>query len=338
MAQPARVAIVRATHLGDLLCAIPMLRSLRRLWPAARVTLVGLPWARILPDRFSAYLDDFLEFPGWPGIPERDVDADRLADFLRQARAMHFDLAIQAHGDGTKMNRFLNLLQARETVGFHPPGEPSPGPGFIAYPTDRHEALRLLALAARLGARDLDPALEFPVAAADRAAAAELRAELKVDGRAYACLHPGGSTAARRWDARGFAGVADELTATGLEVVLTGVSGEAAIAADVARRARHPLRSAVGRTSLGSLAALIADSRLVVSNDTGVSHLAAALRVPSVVVFTGSDPARWAPLASRLHRVVDPARSGGHGSGRRRAVEVILAVRQQLRASAGASA
>jgi ADP-heptose:LPS heptosyltransferase len=67
---------------------------------------------------------------------------------------------------------------------------------------------------------------------------------------------------------------------------------------------RAPCRNLALPISIGAMAALIAGARLVVTNDTGVSHIAAGLRVPSVVIFFATDPAQWAPLDSRLHRTV----------------------------------
>ena len=87
-------------------------------------------------------------------------------------------------------------------------------------------------------------------------------------------------------------------------IVLTGTGGEAPLVAEVAGAMRAPSLDLAGKTTLGGLAALVARARLVVCNDTGLSHLAAALHTPSVVVACGSDTRRWAPENRTLHSVL----------------------------------
>ena len=278
--------------LGDLLCAIPALRALRAGFGEAQITLVGLPWAAELARRFDHLVDDFLALPGFPGLPETEPRVRELPGFLAAAHGRDFDLAIQLHGSGAVTNTIVALLGAARTEGF----------GLtIPYPEQGHEIHRLLALVEALGVPPQGDELEFPLRPRDLAELRALGPELEPGS--YAVLHPGARSAAR-WPEERFAAVADALAAEGLAVVLTGTAGEAAVTERVARIARAGALDLSGRTSLGALAALVAGARVLVSNDTGVAHLAAALRVPSVVVVTTSDPDRWAPLDRERHRVV----------------------------------
>ena len=297
-----RVVVLRALPgLGDLLCVIPALRTLRAALPAARITVIGVREARLLLERFGELVDEVLPFPGWPGIPEAPLDPPRAAAFLAQAQRRRFDLALQLQGSGVLTNGFVALLGARLTAGHHPAGQWSPDPErFLPWPERAHEVRRPLALLEHLGLPGAGEELEFPVSDDDAAEVAALLGERAGDG--YAVIHPGASVRARRWPPARFAAVADALAERGLVPVLTGARAERDVVAAVADTMRAPHLALAGRTSLGGLAALVRDARLVVTNDTGVSHLAAALRAPSVVVFRASDPARWAPLDRTRHR------------------------------------
>lgn len=299
------MAVFRALQLGDMLCAVPALRALRRALPEARLTLIGLPWARDLAGRCPSLVDDFLVYPGDPALPEQPVNEAAWPAFEQAVHERDFDLAIQLHGDGSRSNALVQRLGARVQAGF------SPGPGeglFLPYPREGAEVRRLLALAAFLGADTSDERLEFPLTSADDAHwQAYPAVSALVPGR-YLCLHPGARAADRRWPPEHFAAVGDALAqATGLAVVLTGSGEETALTRTVAAAMRTPAIDAAAPVPVGALAALIARSRLLLSNDTGSSHLAAALGVPSVVVFRASDLERWAPLDTRRHRPVwDP--------------------------------
>jgi ADP-heptose:LPS heptosyltransferase len=290
-----------------MLCAVPALRSLRAGLPETHVALVGLPWAREMVDRFPRYLDELVPFPGFPGIPEVPPAVEALAPFLAEVQARHFDLALQMHGNGSVTNPFTVLLGASENAGSYLPGAYRPSRAFIPYPDGLHELRRLTSLTRFLGMPDTGEDLEWPVTAEDRAALALSTGD--VLGGAYAIVHAGASHGSRRWPAERFARAADRLAAEGLQVVLTGVRGDEPVVSAVASAMRARPLDLVGRTTLGALGALMDAARLVLCNDTGVSHIAAALRVPSVVVFSGSDPARWAPLDRELHLAVQGSTS-----------------------------
>lgn len=300
---PRRVAVFRALMLGDLLCATPALRAMRAGWPDARITLVGLPWAGTLARRLGA-VDDFEPFPGWPGLGETPAPAPEVAcAFVRRMQAREFDLAIQLHGSGELTNALVASFGARHHAGLR--GEAAWFPvederRFVDWPQAGHEILRLLALTDHLGLPRQGLRLDLPLHPGDHQ-----RAHALVPGeRPYAVVHPGAQLPSRRWPVQRFAEVADRLAAQGLRIVLTGARAEHGLVQAVASVMQHEALDLCGRTDLWTLGALVASAAVLVCNDTGLSHVAAARGTPSVVVACGSDVERWAPLDHQAHHVV----------------------------------
>jgi ADP-heptose:LPS heptosyltransferase len=307
--QPVRkVVLVRASRIGDFLCAVPALRALRAALPAAEVTLIGLPFVQPLAER-SPYLDRFVPFPGFPGMADQFFDARQALAFCAAMQAEDFDLAVQMHGSGVYSNVFTLMLGARVAAGFVRPGDP---PGRLAaalpFPAAGYESERLLALATFLGAPDRGLAGEFPLWDKDRTAA---RALLAGAVPPLIGLHPTARDATKRWPLENFAAAgAALLRDTGGTVLLLGGPDELPQAEAVRRlmtaagAALDRVVNLAGRTSLGALGAVIEQAAVLITNDSGPAHIAYALNTPTATIFGGTNPARWGPPASPLFRVI----------------------------------
>ncbi len=305
---PQRVKVFRALQLGDMLCAIPALRALRAALRDAEIELIGLPWAKCLVERFPAYLDRFREFPGYPGLPEREPDVLAIPYFLGRLQSERYDLTLQLHGAGVVTNPLVTLFGSRHIAGFFKPGHFVPDPErYLPYPDRGLEIHRLLALVKFLGAPDCGDHLEFPVHETDRQEARNLVEQRDSRPGRYVCMHVGASVAQRRWSLERFGAVARGLTRAGYPILLTGSLNERELTGPLAVDPHLHAVDLAGKTSLGALAALLESACLLISNDTGVSHLAAALGTPSVILSTDDNPARWAPGDTERHRVLCPA-------------------------------
>jgi ADP-heptose:LPS heptosyltransferase len=302
-----RIIIVRALHLGDLLCAVPAFRALRHFYPRAEIALVGLDWAQGFVGRYSHYLDRFWRFPGYPGMLEKEVDPKKTLDFLKAVQRENYDLAIQMHGDGLASSPFTLLLGAKVTLGYYRQGFANPGLDF-ALPSSQEdsEILRNLKLLRRIGIESCETSVDFPLTKEDEKELLALEKEFKFpSGKALVGIHPGARAASRRWSPANFAQLADQLAERyDAQLIITGSKEEAAMVNQVSSYMKKSAINLAGRTSLGALAALIAKLSLFVGNDTGPAHLAYALGTKSVTIFGDSDPRRWASLNRADHKII----------------------------------
>ncbi len=287
------VLAVRLDALGDVLMTTPALRAIRQSLPGATLTLLtsraGAAVAPYVPE-----IDRTLvRAAPWMKAATTSTPADELA-WIDQLAAERFDAAVvfTVHSQSPLPAALelwlagvpLRLAHCRENpYGLLSDWLPDPE-------TDRpirHEVRRQLDLVAAVGLTTEDEGLSFRVPPDDvrRVRGLLAQAGLLPGGR-WAVLHPGASAPARRYPPEAYVAAARRLAdEDGFRFVLTGAPDEAELVASIA----EPLGDAAvrldGQLSLGELAALLTVAPLLVSNNTGPVHLAAAIGTPVVVLY-----------------------------------------------------
>jgi ADP-heptose:LPS heptosyltransferase len=283
--------VLRALGLGDFLTAVPALRALADVFPRHRLVL-AMPDALAPLARLS-------------GLVHEVIDAAPLAPLPRGARGA--DIAVNLHGRGPESHRVLLQTRPARLIAFHHPAiaETAHAPRWRADEHEVHRWCRLLAehgIAADPDRLDLvapgSPSLAAPSAACGTT-----------------LLHPGAASVARRWPAERWAAVARAEAAAGRRVIITAGAAEGALAYSIARAATLDGDAVHAGTDIVRLAALVHAAARIVCGDTGVAHLATALRTPSIVLFGPSSPAHWGPPPDRpWHRALWKGRLGDpHG-------------------------
>lgn len=295
-----RIVVFRALKLGDMLCALPSLETLRNAFPKSFISLICHPSMTSLFERFPHLIDDLIPFPGFPGMPEKEFEPSEVISFLASIQSCKFDMAIQLHGSGQISNILLSLIGAEVNYGFHSEDSFKVEDTFIPYPHYLHESLRCQQLIDFITGKPNElPSIDFPILEDD---IEELNGFGLEPDEPFFCLHPGASTFTKRWPAENFSLIADHICAQGFRVVFTGSKAESDLVSTIRSMMKYEsIDAASAYLSIGALAQLINLSSGLICNDTGVSHLSALLKKRSLVLFSETDPSRWAPLNSELH-------------------------------------
>jgi len=291
MTEPVRrILFIKPSSLGDIVHAIPTLAALRERFPQAKVTwLVKRQWASLVEviegvDQVCAVEQGLM---GWLGqVPD-----------LRAAR---FDLVVDLQGL-FRSGAMAWLTGSGRRVGFANAREGSPYcyTQRVAVPTgSMHAVDRYLLVAEALGAaRPTQPRFDFIDRAEDRPAVDAL---LAAAGLATASPWIGMNVSARwetkRWPPQHFAEAADRLAdAQGLPIVFMGGPAERPETRAVMARMRTKAVDLTGQTPVGLLPSLLRRAAVLVTNDSGPMHIAAAVGTPVVALFGPTDPVKTGP-------------------------------------------
>lgn len=276
MTHPDTVVVLRALGLGDVLTAVPALRLLRSALPEMRICLLAPAEAGELALRSGA-VDEVIS-----ADLKHVVDADRVAGLAPSRPAV----AVNMHGRGPQSHLALAALEPARLIGYD--FERWQGP---FWRSDEHEVLRWCRLVR----------WSFPDVSLDPIPTPRIPGT-PIGRPGLTVVHPGAASGARRWPLDRFIAVSEALAAQGHIVVISHGPGERELATTLARASNAEVLPAMSATELHGV---LLHARMLVSNDTGVAHLAYAAGTPSVVLFGPVSPRIWGPFRdSARHRVL----------------------------------
>jgi len=276
------ILCVRFGSLAGVLMCTPAMRALRESLPGSRLTLLGsASGAAAAP--FIPELEDVIV---------HEALVDRLAARRFDAAVIFTSYTQSALPAALLCRRAgipLRLAHCRDDPGaLLSDRVDDPEPGLMV----RHEVQRQLELVKRVGCRTRTLGLSFAVRSADLTAARALLLRAGIaPGQRWLLFHPGAGAAARRYPAARWAQAIRELAVSpGLPMVLTGADAEAGLVDEIRASCGVPVHAFAGRLELGQLGALIRLATVVVANNSGPAHIAAAVGTPVVDLYALTHP------------------------------------------------
>ncbi len=304
---PRHLLVVRTDHLGDMLLTLPVVRAVKMVYPACRIS--------VLASAMNAAAAQHHPDVGHVEVDPREAKHSGLrgiGGLARQIRRLGCDVAVVAHPT-PRLAAALWLARVPIRIGS----------GYRAYsilfnrrvyehrsrPPLRHEAVYNLHLLRPLGIANDEPApVPWRVDAPETAAVERLLDNCGVSNAALFAIHPGNAGSALNWAPDTYAALGKRLLAPSARIVVTGGEGERRLTAAVARAIGTGAVDLGGKLTLPQLAALLRRCALYVGSSTGPTHLAAAVGAPVVALFSplrSNAPERWRPLGERV-RVLQP--------------------------------
>jgi heptosyltransferase-2 len=293
--------VVRGTNwVGDSVMTVPALRALRRLLPDAQITLAIRPSAKGVFSEVD-FVDEVLVYDR--------RNAFSVVSQIREWRRRQFDLAVLfQNAFEAALIPFLAgvpvrlgyATESRQPLLTHPIPLPD-------WRSSKHEVFYYLYLITALEQLlsgtstvcEADPDISLPISESRQAEATELLRSFGVDAeQSVVAICPGSiNSRAKRWPAESYAALADRLLEEQRQVLLIGSRDEIDVTNEVTSRMRNRPIVLTGKTTLDQITGVLSKVDLVVTNDTGPAHIAAALGCPTIVIFGPTNPLTTRPFS-----------------------------------------
>jgi heptosyltransferase I len=305
---PARICILRLSALGDVTHVLPVIRAIHSRWPQTEITwIIGKMEYRLLR-RLDGI--EFIVFDKQGGLAEVSMLRQQLKG-RRFDVLMHMQVALRA-------NILSRIVDAPIRLGWNRERSRDRHHWFVNHPVDhvpfQHQVPGFLEFARALGVPFSDPVWGLPVTDEDR----EWAAQVLPSDRPVLMISPCSSHQLRNWSATGHARVADHaIGSLGMNVVLTGGPSvlERSTGAAIEAAMNHTAVNLIGKDTLTQSMALLENAAVLITPDSGPSHLASALGTPVLGLHAATWSRRSGPYNSLelcVDRFPDAARKFRH--------------------------
>lgn len=288
--------------------SIPALRELRRLFPGAHVTLVAPPGTA----------DLFIDADFADGALKASHGTFGTINNARVWKAGRFDLAVLLQNAfAAAATAWLARVPVR--VGYDTDRRGALLTMALPLPvwrSERHESFYYLNIVSELErivkgtatVNTIEPRFDLRVSEERKTSAHRILSEAGAKtGYPLAILCPGSiNSRAKRWPAERYAELSDQLAGAGVSVALIGSPGEIEVTTEVLANARSRPVALTGKTTVAEAVAIISIADVLITNDTGPAHIAAALNTPTLVIFGPTNPLTTYPLSPRAQIIRRP--------------------------------
>lgn len=296
-----RLLIVRLRSIGDTVLATPSLVALKRFLPEARIDILLEDWVAPVLEGFEA-IDNVLTV---------GKNKKSRLQAARQIRRNKYDVVFNLHG-GTTATFFTFASGAKHRVGYKNYRYNFLYNHLLSSSSDfwgrekTHSAEQQLALLGFVGI----PVSDKPKSrlAITESARNSIESKLKQSQipnpkSRIALLHPSTAFETKQWAAENFARVAEFLDEKGLQTVAAAAKNERGVLQKLREAARVPVLTFDDLT-LPEITALASEAKVFVGNDSGIAHIAAAVKTPAVVIFGSSNIHHWRPWTDAPNEIV----------------------------------
>lgn len=301
------ILVIRLGAMGDIIQVMPAVKCLKTAFPSAHLTWLVEDKLADLVKGFPD-VDEVITFPRrqWQACLKRPTRCFTMVSafqtFLGKLREREYDVALDFHGN-FRSGLLTHLCNAKIKIGF------SPGyckefnavfTGVHVTPPQKkmHRVDKYLSLLRGLGIEAIYQRPSFSIPDADRLFIDHYLRDNRLNQKPIAIIHPGTSLFGKykRWPLENYARLADRLIQEfGYSVVFTWGPLEYQMARDIVSSMRCHATIACKTSSILQLIALLQRARLYIGGDTGPTHLASCLGVPTIAIFGPKDPQVYAP-------------------------------------------